>query len=110
MPQLNNLCFSPLRQHLVHGLLDNGPLATGEATRLVEFARMSPSAKNPGQRVSSENRGRAIGHFISATGWKISRPVQTKPCSSTCIDSGTNSVFGDAPMNANRYLICRTTS
>lgn len=94
--------FFTITPALVHVLHDNGPFATAEATRLLELARTLTAAKTPGQLVSSGNGGRAIGHFVSAPGWKISGPVQTKPCSSACIDFGTTSVFGDAPMNTNR--------
>jgi uncharacterized iron-regulated membrane protein len=69
------------------------PSPTAEPTRLVELAERRRRQRLPDSLFPAEEGDRANGHFVFAPGWK-SGPVQTNPCSSARIDSGTNLVLG----------------
>ena len=69
---------------------------TAVATRLIDPARTSPTAKTPGRLVSRDSRMVPSGPAVT------SRPVRTKPAWSRSTSSGSQEVRGTDPISTNR--------
>src|ERR1700722_15456808 len=70
------------------------PSPTAEATRLTLPDRASPTANTAGLLVSNMYGGRDKGQFSVTS---RSRPVRTKPLSSSKMHPDSQAVLGDAP-------------
>jgi hypothetical protein len=87
------------------------PSPTADATLFTEPARTSPTANTPGTLVSKPNGSR--GGSGSPPAGTRSRPVSTKPASSTIALEASHFVLGSVPINTNSAVAscsCRSRS
>src|SRR4029079_4503681 len=87
------------------------PSPTADATRFIDARRTSPAANTPGRLVSNRNGARDNGHRDGCpSSTTRSGPVRMKPLASRAIASPSQSVRGNAPMNAYSQLASTISS